>query len=103
MQESEYWDELRTLINNYGENTIGWCDWFEPKKYCLGVDSYIEGNVGFVDGRSADQWKFVLFLNSDVEETNEINWNELLPSADQKEWIRLNHDTKSLELNLKSQ
>jgi len=103
MNESEYWEKLRTLINIYEGETIGWCDWFEPKKYCLGEDFYIEGNVGFVDGRNTKQWKFVLFLNGHVEEVGSINWKELLPTEKSEEWINFCHETKSLELNLRSE
>ena len=93
MNESDFWDALRFRINRLpaadSEGArLGWCDWFEAKRYILGGPSpRITGRVGFVSGRDAWQLRFVLLVSRQVGAAQEIEWSALLPPEDSAGWL----------------
>lgn len=102
MNEREFWQELQFLLNSQAAPPMpGWyCDWLEPKKYILGGRSpRIRGRVGFVNGRHARNWEFVLVLNQSAEQLTEIDWDSMLPPDDATDWFHVDEFRQSLELD----
>src|SRR5215471_15487807 len=60
MSETEFWGALlsRIILSGQLPTALGYCDWLEVKRYCIGPpDARIEGLVGFV-GRGPVQVYF---------------------------------------------
>ena len=63
MSETEFWGALRFRIILSGQlaTALGYCDWLEVKRYCIGPPgARIEGLVGFV-GRGPASKRTSLF------------------------------------------
>ena len=65
MEETEFWWELRVRLNSTESmGDLGYCDWFEPKRYSLGAPTgHIVGKVGFVDGHNSESMPFDLAIS----------------------------------------
>jgi len=87
MQETEFWTQLRFLINGADRpwscrDRLGYCDWFEVRCYRLGSDRpRIDGRVGFLKEPKPETCNFYLTLPPDSGELAEIDWSRLLPRA----------------------
>jgi hypothetical protein len=103
MSEANFWEQLRLRINQESVSRdfplLGWCDWFEPKRYQFGGDSpCITGRVGFVGNNKVAQLDFVLFLPSAVASLDEIEWETLLPGLDAAGWLSVSPLENRLEI-----
>ena len=89
MTEAEFWHALRTRINQSDQlATVGYCDWFEPKRYLFGPpNSRVEGLVGFLGGSHPIQYKFTFALPQSVGSVDEMDWRRLLPKPERHGWV----------------
>ena len=100
MIESEYWEQLRFLLNHVAGLPNGWCDWFAPKQYVLdGQSPRINGRVGFVNGRNAATWEFTLYLDHAVDSLEQVKWSALLPVEGSTTWLRCDEFHHRLEID----
>ena len=92
MSETEFWGALRFRIILSGQlAALGYCDWLEVKRYCIGPpDARIEGLVGFVGrGPASKTYKFILVLPQQVESLDELDWQSLLPDPESPGWVKI--------------
>ena len=92
MSETEFWGALRFHIILSGQlAALGYCDWLEVKRYCIGPpDARIEGLVGFVGrGPGSKTYKFILVLPPKVESVDALDWQSLLPDPKRPGWVKI--------------
>jgi hypothetical protein len=92
MSESEFWGALRLHIILSGQlAALGYCDWLEVKRYCIGPpDARIEGFVGFVGrGPASKMYKFILVLPQNLESLDALDWASLLPDPERPGWVMM--------------
>jgi len=92
MSESEFWGVLRFRIILSGQlAALGYCDWFEVKRYCIGPsDARIEGLVGFVGrGPASKTYKFIFALPQNLESLDALDWANLLPDPERPGWVKI--------------
>ena len=93
MSETVFWGALRFRIILSGQlaTALGYCDWLEVKRYCIGPpDARIEGLVGFVGrGPASKTYKFILVLPQQVESLDALDWQSLLPDPERPGWVKI--------------
>jgi hypothetical protein len=104
LSETEFWAALRSRIILSGHAAalgLGYCDWFEVKRYKIGApDACIEGLVGFVGrGRQHKTYKFILILPQDVDSLDALDWRSLLPDPEQHGWLEIEEGLISIRTN----
>jgi hypothetical protein len=92
MSETVFWGALRFRIIRSGQlAALGYCDWLEVKRYCIGPpDARIEGRAGFVGrGPASKTYKFILVLPQQVESLDALDWQSLLPDPERPGWVKI--------------
>ena len=104
MDESAYWPALEYRItrefSGMSENELRflWCDGFLPESYVLqGRAPRITGRAWICEGPKQELWDFTLVLRSETGR-QEMNWAVLLPHRDATEWIRVDKQSKHIEI-----
>ena len=98
MRESEFWWVLQMRMNSRSEEiSLGYCDWFETKRYRFGPpEGHIEGNVGFVSGHRSASLPFDLIFPSTYRSTDDIDWASLLALIDSGGYIHLDSESVTI-------
>ena len=104
MDESAYWSALEYRISHElsgmseHELRILWCDGFLPERYALqGRAPCITGRAWICCGQKQELWHFTLVLGG-VAQREEIDWAALLPHRDATEWIKVDEQNQSIEM-----
>jgi hypothetical protein len=94
MTEDEFWLALRFRLNSSSElSSLGYCDWFTPKRYFLGPPNpRIDGRVGFLGGPGNGEYEFSISLPTQCENLNDLDWSRLIPDPDTTGWAMLEDD-----------
>lgn len=97
MTEAEFWNELYGLLRQAETfSELGAIDWIKPKKYLIGVESTIQGTMGFLEGQLSSR-EFEFRLRRNFDSLAEIDWESCLPTAEEAGWLWLNSEKIILE------
>ena len=103
MDEKAFWAEIYILLRNNWPaelNSLGFCDWIEPRKYSFGPhEPHVEGRVGLIGGPE-NEIRFILYFDGAPKDLTDVAWGSSVPNTENENWVSYDAASETLELGL---